>query len=383
MPETKSAAVTNGGAPGSGAPPRPRPGLGWSLGLGREWAAGLALAVSLGAGTWPGSLEAAESTVPAAPVDFTELSLEQLLKQEITPINVLGSHTHLAGEFMFGYRYTFQKFEGNLDGTREVSADEVLQDFHLNHTFMDMHMQMYDVMYAPSDHWTVMAMGHYMSMDMGHVDVHGESFISRSSGVGDTQLLAFYNVLGDPRGSGHRLILKGGLSLPTGSIDERSAKGPLEYMMQLGSGTYDFLPGLTYIGGSSRWSWGGQAAATVRTGKNSREYRLGNRYQLGSWAHYKVTDWLSPSVRVDWKEWGNVNGADPELDPMTNPAFDATRQRGRRLDLLAGLNFYVPEGRWKGLRFGVEGGVPVYQELAGPNLKSSWMLSLSLSYVLR
>ena len=65
----------------------------------------------------------------------------------------------------------------------------------------------------------------------------------------------------------HHLHANVGLSFPTGSINERD-KNPmsmgnnvrLPYPMQNGSGTYDFLPGLTYIGKQEVWSWGAQAS---------------------------------------------------------------------------------------------------------------------------
>ena len=120
--------------------------------------------------------------------------------------------------------------------------------------------------------------------------------------------------------------------------------------MQLGSGTWDFQPGLTYLGESDLWSWGAQVLGTVRAGMNDRDYRLGDRYRLSAWTQYKVTDWFGPSARLDWHGWGNVHGADPAMNPARNPAFDATKQWGERLDFLLGLNFYISKGLLKGNR---------------------------------
>lgn len=315
--------------------------------------------------------------------DFTSMSIEQLLDAEITPINVLGSHTHLSGEVMFGYRFSYQRWEGDLEGSREVSMAEVLSRYPVHHTFMNMSMHMFDVMYAPSDRWTLMAMGHYMEMDMGHMRRNGTEFTSTAAGIGDTELMALYNLLGDPRGGAHRLVLNGGVSFPTGSVDKTFNGAQLEYSMQTGSGTYDFLPGLTYLGHSDPWSWGAQAAGRIHTGRNDRDYRFGDSYRLSAWGHYKVTDWFGPSLRLEWNQWGNVVGIDPGLNPATNPAFDPDQQQGRRLDLLGGLNFYVDRGPLKGLRFSAEGGMPVYQNLAGPNLKTDWMVTVGLSYTIR
>jgi len=153
--------------------------------------------------------------------------------------------------------------------------------------------------------------------------------------------------------------------------------------MQLGSGTWDLLPGLTYLGHAQKWAWGAQALFTVRLGRNDNDYRLGDAYRLSAWTQWEVTDWLGPSVRLDWHGWGNVRGADPELDPNRNPAFDATKQAGERLDFLVGLNIYVPRGPLKGSRFSVEGGVPLYQHILGPNLAVDWVFTAGLSYSFR
>lgn len=42
--------------------------------------------------------------------------------------------------------------------------------------------------------------------------------------------------------------------------------------MQLGSGTYDALPGITYLAQYGQFSWGAQATATIRLGGNDRDY---------------------------------------------------------------------------------------------------------------
>ena len=64
----------------------------------------------------------------------------------------------------------------------------------------------------------------------------------------------------------HKLHLNAGLSLPTGDIDEEddvlapTGMRPtlrLPYAMQLGTGTWDLLPGLTYNGNHHQWGWGG------------------------------------------------------------------------------------------------------------------------------
>lgn len=153
--------------------------------------------------------------------------------------------------------------------------------------------------------------------------------------------------------------------------------------MQLGSGTWDILPGLTYLGESDLFAWGAQVLGTVRFGMNDHDYRLGNRYRVSAWSQVKVTDWFGPSVRLDWHAWDKVHGADPAMDPARNPAFDATKQYGERLDFIMGLNFYIPNGPLRGNRFSLEGGIPVYQNIGGPTIGVDWLITVAWNYTFR
>ncbi|HZR15715.1 MAG TPA: transporter [Verrucomicrobiae bacterium] len=318
------------------------------------------------------------------PQDLTGLSLEDLLHEDITPINVLGSHTHLKGGFMVGYRYMYMDMAHNQDGTRDVSQQEVLSQYPVVHTTMTMQMHMAELMYAPTEWATVMAMVPYADNEMHHLTRTGERPTTYSSGLGDLSFMGLFNLWGNPSApTGQRLVLNAGFTAPTGAIDESSAGKPLEYMMQLGSGTWDLNPGLTYLGDSDLFSWGAQVLGTTRFGRNDHGYRLGDRYRLSAWADVKVTDWFGPSVRLDWHAWDKIHGADPGMNPARNPAFDATKQYGERLDLLFGLNFYVPSGFLKGNRFSLEGGVPVYQNIGGPTIGVDWLLTVAWNYTFR
>jgi hypothetical protein len=336
---------------------------------------------SLGLGSARAELGA---PAPSKPQDLTGLSLEDLLHEDITPVNVLGSHTHLKGSFMLGYRYMYMDMAHNQNGTRDVSQQEVLSQYPVVHTTMTMQMHMAELMYAPTEWATFMAMVPYEDNEMHHLTRSGERPTTYSSGLGDLSFMGLFNLWGNPSApTGQRLVLNAGFTAPTGSIDETSAGKPLEYTMQLGSGTWDLTPGLTYLGESDLFSWGAQVLGTTRFGRNDRGYRLGDRYRISAWGDVKVTDWFGPSARLDWHAWGKVHGADPDMDPNRNPAFDATKQYGERLDLLFGLNFYIPDGFLRGNRFSLEGGVPVYQNLGGPTIGVDWLLTVAWNYTFR
>ncbi len=322
-----------------------------------------------------------------SPTEFSELGLEALLEVEVVPISVLGTHTHLEGEWMLGYQFMSMGMNGNRDGTRDLSDGDVLNDFPVAPTSMTMQMHMPMLMYAPSDDLTLMAMIPYIRMEMDHITRTGVRFTTRSEGFGDLNLGARYTVFRH-NFYDHRVILSGGISFPTGSIDEKDflanpsqGKQQLPYPMQLGSGTVDLHPGITYLGQSEDWGWGAEAEATIRLGENSNDYTLGNRNRASVWGDWRWTDWAAPFVRIDGLAWGNIDGADPDLNPFMVQTADPNRRGGERVDLLFGVNFYVPEGLLKGHRLAVQGGRPIYQSLDGPQLKADWQFTIGWQWV--
>jgi hypothetical protein len=140
------------------------------------------------------------------------------------------------------------------------------------------------------------------------------------------------------------------------------------------------LQGVTYLGESENWSWGAKTLETVRLGRNYHDYRLGNEYGGSAWVAYGIKDWFAPSLRLDGKVWENISGADPALAANPTPEGRTDLRAGARLDCLFGLNFYVPRGFLAGNRLWVEGGLPVYQDLTGPQLGTAWMIGAGWTY---
>jgi len=318
--------------------------------------------------------------------DLTGLSLEELYNLDVIQLNVIGGHTHPAHEIMFGYEFMFMDMGGHLSGTRDVSEAEILRQFPSASTGMTVEEHMPEIMYAPTNKLTLMAMLPIKHIEMDMVLRDGFHFTEHSQGISDLQIMALYTALGSVS-KGQRLLIDAGMSFPTGSIDEKNTIAgldpstfKLEYPMQLGSGTYDFRPGLTYLGESKKWAWGAEALTTLRFGRNDNGYRLGNEYNLMGWVGYALTDWFAPSLRVNGRIWGNVHGADPEIDSTFDAEGDPHRQGGRRVDFLMGVNFFVPEGIFKRTRVNIEGGFPIYENLDGPQLSTRWLLSAGLTY---
>lgn len=303
-----------------------------------------------------------------------DLDLEQLMKLEVIQVTIPGAHWHWEDDWMVGYQYMQQRYEGHNVGTDEISDAQVLQQFPATHERMTMHMHMLMLMYGNHDDLTLMAMIPLMEMDMPHLTKTGETFTTRAKGLGDVQLSAIVPVFDEYP---HRIQFEGGVSLPTGAVDVEDFNGKpghLEYPMQLGSGTIDLRPRITYLGQTDALSWGAQVSGVFRLGTNSQGYALGEQYGLTAWISPALTEEFSPSLRIDATRWGNVRGIDPEI-PRTNPAAFPGLQAGERVEILLGLNYAAgvdDEGR--GHRFSIEGGVPIYQNLDGPQLRLKYRI---------
>ena len=280
-----------------------------------------------------------------------------------------------AGKWMVGYQVTFYKFDGNLVGTDPISNVAVLRQFAVAPTNMTMQMQMGTVMYSPTDKLTFMAMVPYSSKLMNHVTRDGTRFSEQTNGIGDIGLSGLYSLYAwkDLR---HRLLLNAGIGLPTGSINRTMGGMRLEYPMQQGSGTVSLIPGFTYLGQALPWGWGAEFIPTLRVGRNSNGYRLGNRYQPSIWGARQLTPWLSLSARANGNVWQNIHGADAALNPINEPTKDPTLQGGRLIDFTFGMRLNPTEGFLKGHEFFVDADKPIFQSLDGPQLQMRWAVRL-------
>ncbi|MEI6891757.1 MAG: transporter [Pontiella sp.] len=284
-----------------------------------------------------------------------------------SPTGVMGDHVHHPGSWMVSYRYMFM----NMDGMdRDVSG------YEMRPVRMDMQMHTVGAMYTPFDNLTVGLMLPYliqdMEMEMGMMDMPMEM---NSEGFGDLKLTGTYRIWSSPI---HQLLANLSVSLPTGSIEEEDASGArLPYSMQLGSGSYGILPGITYTGLVKGWGWGAQANGTFCLNENDHEYTQGNRYSLSVWGLRDLCAASAVSLRLKGSRVENIKGADPALNAMMTPLADPNLRAGTQLNLLAGMDY-----RKGPVRLSLEGGVPVVQEVDGPQLETRWMVmgGLQLSF---
>ena len=297
------------------------------------------------------------------------------------PIGVMGDHIHKKGEWMFSYRFMTMNMKDNFVDSDEVSDADVLQDFMVVPLDMTMNMHMLGVMYAVSDRVTLMGMLNYTTLSMDHLTRTDVLFTTESSSLDDTKLTVLYNVFSKNRQSIH---LNAGVSIPTGSQDNRDATPmgedqKLPYPMQIGSGTWDFLPGATYLGQSDNLSWGAQVTATLRAGENDEGYTFGDQVKLTTWIAYRWLDWLSASVRLNGNSTGKIDGVDSDLNPMMVQTANPDNFGGEQLFASLGANILFP-GMLSGARMGLEYALPLYQNLNGPQLGINNNFTVGIQY---
>lgn len=322
------------------------------------------------------------------------------------PMGVMGDHTHNAGEWMFSYRFMSMSMGDSKQGTNSISPEEIVTS--VDNPFagrpmqpptlrvvpveMTTDMHMFGAMYAPNDRVTMMVMAHYIDREMDHVTFQGPSgttrlgtFTTESKGWGDAKVGALIRLLDQ---GNHSVHFNAGVSLPTGSIDkEDDVLTPMgtrptlrmPYGMQLGSGTYDLEPGITYNGRDGFLSWGGQYSAVFRLGENDEDYTFGDKHAVTGWGAYRVLPWMSTSLRVTARTEDSIDGQDPQIVAPVQTA-NPDNYGGDFVDLAIGANLVGQSGAIRGQRLGAELSMPMYQDYNGIQMEMEWMFTLAYQY---
>ncbi|WP_020209128.1 hypothetical protein [Gilvimarinus chinensis] len=351
-----------------------------------------------------------------AVVSTTALAHESVFKPEShAPAGVMVDHTHAKGEVMTGYRYLRTSYSDVYSGSDKVAAaDLAAAGYSMMATGMTMEMVMLDIMYAPSDNLTLMLMPMYMSMDMDMAmtsmssmdSAHGMSEMGAmssmddmssmdhsdmgdhdmhhhgshgTSGWGDTNVSAMYNWTNNPA---HQFITTLGVNMPTGKVDLKNADGTfVHYGMQLGSGTWDLTPSVTYTGMAGHLNWGVQGRAIIRLeDENDSGYALGDKYAATAWGAVRLLDWMSLSARLEWSDQDAISGHYNGPHNHSSPADIQANYGGEFLDAGIGVNTVVTGGQFAGVRLGVEWITRIEEDYNGYQLGLDDGVSVSLSY---
>jgi hypothetical protein len=344
----------------------------------------------------------------AASSDHSSHAHQHLHHGAQSPAGVMFDHMLSKDGFMVGYRYMYSSQSGDmLHGSNLVSDQAIVaggcgpNPCFVTPNSMEMHMHMLDIMYAPTDWLNLMVMPQFMDMSMTmrrlngappdseapddgvHIPHHVDNG-HETGGISDMGVYALIKLF--DAGS-HHMHMGLGLSIPFGDVDvelRRNHKvdgGLIHYGMQLGSGTLDFKPSLTYTGNYDNWSWGAQLSGTKRLEKSGETgYRLGDMFQTTAWGGYGLTNWLNATIRGVYTVQGAVHGEFNQFIDKKGPMDYPMNYGGRFWDVGFGLNATVPGGDLVGNTLGVEWLQPVSTDFNGYQLDRDGTLSAAWHY---
>ena len=305
-----------------------------------------------------------------------------------TPSGVMISHVHQKNEWMLSYRFMRMNMDGILNGSNAMSDNEVFNSYTAVPKTMQMNMHMLMVMYGLTNKITLMGMFNYnsnymkMSMKMGN-SMHNHTM--NSSGVGDAKITALYSLV---KKSNSQFLLSLGLSIPTGNINLKGKSNSMmypneryPYNMQLGSGTFDVLPCVSYLTQKNKWFFSSQLFSTIRIVNNSIGYRYGNDVTLNSWVAWQWLPIISSSLRLEAFASQKINGKDASLNQSMEISANPSNYGGERLFCYLGSGFQPRKGVFKNTKLSFEYGIPLYQHVNGLQMKQTHNLNLALNLI--
>ncbi len=317
------------------------------------------------------------------------------------PAGVMGAHMLPAGKAMIMYSGMVMHMEDNYVGSDKVTPAQIATmpnrfspphaaTYRIVPTSMDMQMQMFGAMLGLTDSVSLMVMGSHVRKEMEMVTFRGmagTTVLGSSSavteGLGDAAVMGLVRLYSD---SVHKIHMNLGLSLPLGSTTERvrmlaptgmQMEMRASYGMQLGSGTVDALPGLTYLGASGPVSWGLAYRARIPLETGEEGWQFGDQHELNGWLGYALVKGVTVTGRVSASTQGRIEGIDPQIQGAMQ-ALDPNNYGGERVELLGGVEIHGMPLGLGATRLAIEAGAPVYQNLNGPQLGRDWMGTLTV-----
>ena len=315
------------------------------------------------------------------------------------PLGVFGADMPAGGHVTLSFLPTFVRLSGNQIGVNDVSPQYIVTNVPWFNSATKLRLvphsvaqdyQGASVAYGLTDNVTLVVATSYVEKSVDMETFKGASgatplgySVGNTEGIGDTAVATIVRVYQGPINQLHGSL---GLSLPTGSTTENmtllAPTGVLSaarafYAMQPGSGTVDLLPCLTYSGALNAWSWGVSFRGRLPLDRGAQGWAYGDLYEATGWGGYTWTPGFETTLRLDGVTQGRIQGGDPLIVGKAegaNPSFYG----GQRVDIFGGA---IVSGRFIGLpstQIAVEAGVPLYQNLNGPQIARDWQIALAL-----
>ena len=339
------------------------------------------------------TLSISQSWSQTVPTELLELSIEDLFDTNIIDESA-GSQRD--SKWHLELAFTSSAYDQYFINGSKVSYDDVLfspgqeprtdKNYPVVPTEIRQEVTAVQIAYDLSEEVTLRGQIPLVHQSTDHISIIPgyDEFNISSNGLGDVVFIADRIISRSPNSVWR---VGGGISFPTGSIDEEgdTPRAPgnqqLPYTMQLGSGTWDFPVLLAYQKYEERFTWGVEGQARIRTGKNDRDYRLGNTYGVGTWAERNIAGHVVLGLRADYLSRGMIRGGDESLTvpipgfPYPAPVVDPNAFGGDQIDITVYLTATISEN-WR-LRLRYE--QPAWLDLNGPQSSLDHTLGVSIS----
>ena len=330
--------------------------------------------------------------------------------QAPAPLGVFGVGLLNQGQWAVSYAPVWSRLAGSQIGTSPAYAEYIIQNVYSYHTpgsvgtpkllrmvpsSFEFFGQSVSAAYCVTKDVTLVAATTYwekwVDMYTYHAGTGPSALLGTSTGhtdgIGDTLLAGVWRVYHDTM---NQLNLNIGFSLPTGDTTANQTLfvpkngGSYSYArafygMQPGSGTLDFMPGLAYSGVLDQWSWGLAYRGRFPMDSNPDGWRYGAWNDLTGWGGYTWLPGFETTLRLDGMTQGRIGGFDPLITGFAqgaNPYFYG----GQWVSIFGGVNlagkyFNIPKAN-----LSLEVGLPVYQNLNGPQGARAVQANMALTY---
>lgn len=303
------------------------------------------------------------------------------------PLAFPGSGVPETHEWRMKYTQNHMAMKGLTEDGDEIAFSD--DPYMMHPESMDMNMSMFGVGYTPSTRWMIMMMTNYTQKSMPM----SNGYTMESEGMGDVKLFAKRLLWADDiLFPSEQWSLLTGLSMPTGSIDERHDRNNtlLPYSMQLGSGTWDPILGLQYSSKIDPWWYGGTVQYTARLYDNHKGYRFGDELEYNFYLIRQFRKDMLAQFLVEGTHTGSLEGEARDIENgdghvMNNPSnaymtqrFDPDNYGGNEIWLSTGFQ-WQPDSlltqRPEIVDFNF--GVPAYRDTNGYQMDGEWKASFS------
>jgi hypothetical protein len=318
------------------------------------------------------------------------------------PLGVFGADMPPAGKLVVSIIPQFANLSHTLKGTRRVSSEEVVATtpwfghptakLRLVPQNVSVAAQTLALAYGITKDWSVVITGGLIERNLDMLTFRGAAGVTRlglsytgTAGLADFTASTIYRIYQDPI---HRVQLNLGMSFPTGSThnsfrlllpDGSYGTSRAFYALQPGVGTFDVQPGVVYAGHIDKWSWGLAYRGRFPLAANPEGYLWGDLHEFNGWAGYSWIKGLTTTFRVSASTQGQIRGLDPMIRgkaQAANPEFYG----GQRVELWGGATISGAFIGQDALTIALEAGIPVYQNLNGPQLSKNWQAGMALRW---